>query len=130
MEPTTGDRKKITNKVHEKSGNEGTVDSRNANKCDALQVGLNAIEIIGVVGSKIANNRNGLACSSDSNSYRMSGRVVESGSLSALSTPARYRKMIDVMKFTKKGPEVIDKEGADVDSRSIDNCNVLGMKEQ
>ena len=47
------------------------------------------------------------------------------GSLSSLSTPARNRKVIDLMKFTKKGPEVIDKEGADVDSRSIDNCNVL-----
>ena len=34
-----------------------------------------------------------------------------------------------MMKFTKKGPEVIDKEGADVDSRSIDNCNVLRVVE-
>ena len=51
------------------------------------------------------------------------------GSLSSLSTPARNRKMIDLIKFTKKGPEVIDKEGADVDSRSIDNCNVLQVVE-
>ena len=37
--------------------------------------------------------------------------------------------MVDLMKFTKKVPEVIDKEGADADSRSIDNCNVLrGVK--
>ena len=41
-----------------------------------------------------------------------------------MSTRARDRKMIDLMKFTKKGPEVIDKEEADADSRSIDNCNV------
>ena len=33
--------------------------------------------------------------------------------------------MIDLMKFTEKGPEVIDKDGADVDARSIDNCNEL-----
>ena len=46
-----------------------------------------------------------------------------------MSTVARDRKMIDLMKFTNKGPEVIDKEGADVDSRSIDNCNVLRVVE-
>ena len=33
------------------------------------------------------------------------------------------------MKFTKKVPEIIDKEGADADSRSIDNCNVLRVVE-
>jgi len=98
---STGDRKKITNKIYEKSGEEGFVDS-----------------------FKIANNRNGLACS-DSTLYRMLGFLVDSGSLSSLSTPARYRKMVDWMKFTKKVPEVIEKEGADADSRSIDNCNVL-----
>ena len=61
----------------------------------------------------------------------MSGPVGEgdSGPLSSLSTPARDRKMIDLMKFTKKGPEVIDKEGADVDSSSINNCNVLRVVE-
>ena len=51
--------------------------------------------------------------------------VGDSGSLTSLSTPARYRKKIDWMEFTKKGPEVIDKAGAYADSRSIDNCNVL-----
>ena len=59
----------------------------------------------------------------------MAGLACESGSLSPLSTAARERKMMDLMKFTKKGPEVIDKEGADVDSRSIDNCNVLQVVE-
>ena len=59
----------------------------------------------------------------------MSGQVVDSGSLSSLSTAARERKMMDLMKLTKKGPEVIEKEGADVDSRSIDNCNVLRVVE-
>ena len=59
----------------------------------------------------------------------MSGLVGDLGSLSSLSTPARDRKMIDLMKFTKKVLEVIDKEGADVDSRSIDNCNVLRVVE-
>ena len=54
----------------------------------------------------------------------MSG-LVDLGSLSSLSTLARYRKIIDWMKFTEKVPEVIDKEGADADSRSIDNCNVI-----
>ena len=70
----TGERKKITNKVHERGGNEGTVDSRNANKCNVLLVVHKGIEIQGVVGSKMANNRNGLSCS-ESNSYRMSGTV-------------------------------------------------------
>mmetsp|Transcript_21459 Transcript_21459/g.23992 ORF Transcript_21459/g.23992 Transcript_21459/m.23992 type:complete len:106 (+) Transcript_21459:187-504(+) len=55
--------------------------------------------------------------------------VGDSGPLASLSTPARDMKMIDLMKFTKKGPKVIDKEGADVDSRSIDNCNVLRVVE-
>ena len=32
---------------------------------------------------------------------------------------------MDLMKFTKKGPEVIEKVEADGDSRSIENCNVL-----
>ena len=59
----------------------------------------------------------------------MSGSAGDSGSISALSTLDRDRKMIDLMKFTKKGPEVIDKEGADVDSRSIDNHNVLRVVE-
>ena len=59
---------------------------------------------------EIANNQNGLACN-DSNLCQMMGLVVESGSLSALSTPDRERKMIDLMKFTKKGPEVNNKEG-------------------
>ena len=44
-------------------------------------------------------------------------------------TPARDRNIIDWMKFTKRVPEVIDKEGADADSRSIDNCNVLQVVE-
>ena len=52
----TGDRKKITNKVHEKSGDEETVDSRNANKCNVLFVVHNGIATEGVVGFKIANN--------------------------------------------------------------------------
>ena len=59
----------------------------------------------------------------------MSGLVIDLRSLSSLSTPARDRKMIDLMKFTRKVPKVIDKEGADVDSRSIDNCNVLRVVE-
>ena len=32
--------------------------------------------------------------------------------------------MIDLMKFTRKVPKVIDKEEAAADSRSTDNCNV------
>ena len=59
----------------------------------------------------------------------MSGQVGDLGSLSLLSTAARDRKMIDLMKFTKKVPEVIDKEGADVDSRIIDNCKMLRVVE-
>ena len=77
----------------------------------------------GVVGFKIANNRNGLACS-DSNLYRMSGTVVDVGVL-ILLTPARNRNLVDWMKFTKRVPKVIDKEGADADSRITNNCNVL-----
>ena len=73
----TGDRNKSTNKVHERGGNEGTVDSRNANKCDVLCVVHKGIEIKGVGGFKIANNQNGLACS-DSKLYRMLGLVVDS----------------------------------------------------
>ena len=44
-----------------------------------------------------------------------------------LSTPARDRdrNIGDWMKFTKRVLEVIDKEGADADSRSINNYNVL-----
>ena len=42
-----------------------------------------------------------------------------------LSTPARDRKILDWMKFTKRVPKVIDKEGADADSRSSNNYNVL-----
>ena len=33
--------------------------------------------------------------------------------------------MVDWMKFPKKVLEVIDKEGADADSRSTNNCSVL-----
>ena len=55
----------------------------------------------------------------------MSGQVGYLGAISSLSTAVRERKMIDLMKFTKKGPDVNDKEGTDVDSKSIDNCNVL-----
>ena len=33
--------------------------------------------------------------------------------------------MVDWNKFTKKAPKVIDKEEADADSRSTNNCNVL-----
>ena len=55
----------------------------------------------------------------------MSGTVVDVGLLLLLSTPARYRNMVDLMKFTKRVLEAIDKEGADADSRSTDNCNVL-----
>jgi len=110
----TGERKKITNKVHKSGGNEGTVDSRNANKCNVLPVVYKGTEMKGVVGFKIANNRNGLACS-DSNLYWMSGTVVDVGLLLLLSTMARY--MVEWMKFTKRVPEVIDKEGADADSR-------------
>ena len=74
----TGDRMKITNKVHKRGGNEGTVDSSNANKCNVLLVVHKGIEIKGVAGFKIANNRNGLACS-DPNLYWMSGKVVDVG---------------------------------------------------
>ena len=73
----TGDKKNITNKVHEGGGNEGTVDSKNANKCKGLLIGHKGIKIEGKVCFKIGNNRNGLACS-DSNSYWKSGRVGES----------------------------------------------------
>ena len=55
----------------------------------------------------------------------MSGLVVDLRSLSSMSTPTRYRKMIDRKKFTKKVPEVTDKEGVDADSRNTNNCNVL-----
>ena len=105
----TGDRKKISNKVHESGGNKGTVDSRNANKCNVLFVVHKGIEIKRVVGLKIANNRNGLACS-DSKSYWMSGSVVDSGIVLLLSTPARYRNMVGWMKFTKRVFGVIEKE--------------------
>ena len=54
----TGDRKTITKKVHESGGNKGTLDSKNANKCDILLVVHKGIEIIGVICFKIANNRN------------------------------------------------------------------------
>ena len=50
---------------------------------------------------EITKKQNGLACS-DSNSYQKLGLVVDLGSLSSLSAPARYRKMIGLMKFTKK----------------------------
>ena len=79
----TGERKKITNKVHEGGGSEGTVDARNANKCGVLLVVHKGIEIKGVVGFKSANNQNGLACS-DSNSYRMLGTVVDVGGVSVV----------------------------------------------
>ena len=42
-----------------------------------------------------------------------------------MSTPARGRKMVDCMKFTKKVLDVIDKEDTGADSSSTDNCNVL-----
>ena len=44
--------------------------------------------------------------------------AVDLGLLYSLSTPARYRKIEDCIKFAKKVPKVIEKEGADVDSRS------------
>ena len=47
------------------------------------------------------------------------------GPLFSLTTPARNRKMVDLMKFTKKVLEVIDKGGADADSKSTDNCNMM-----
>ena len=55
----------------------------------------------------------------------MSGLVLDLGSLASLLTPARYRKMVDWKKFTKKVLKVLDKEGADADSRSTDTRNVL-----
>jgi len=55
----------------------------------------------------------------------MAGLACESGSLSSMLTPARGMKKIDLMKFTKKGPEVIEKIEADGDCRSIENCHVL-----
>ena len=94
---------KITKKVLEGGGNEGTVDSRSANKCNVLLIVHKGIEMIGVVGFKIVNNQNGLACS-DSNLYWMSDLVLDSESLSPLSTLVRDRKMIEWMKFTKKYP--------------------------
>mmetsp|Transcript_22523 Transcript_22523/g.22800 ORF Transcript_22523/g.22800 Transcript_22523/m.22800 type:complete len:112 (+) Transcript_22523:142-477(+) len=106
----TEGRKKITKKVLKGGENKGTVDSRNANKCNVLFVVNKGIEIRGVVGFEIANNQIGLVYS-DSNLYRMSGSVVDFGSLFLLSTPARYRKMVGLMKFTKKILRVIDKEG-------------------
>ena len=47
------------------------------------------------------------------------------GPLYLLLTPARNRKMEDLIKFTKKVLKVIDKEGTDADSKSINNSNVL-----
>ena len=101
----TGERKKITKEILKGGGNEGTVDSKNANKYDVLLVVYKGSEIIGVVGFKITNNQNGLACS-DLNLHRMLGLVGDPRSLSSLSTSARdRRKKIDLMKFTKKVPE-------------------------
>ena len=37
--------------------------------------------------------------------------------------------MVDLMKFTKKVLEVIDKWGADADSKSTDTCNKLQIVE-
>ena len=79
----TEDRKKITNKVQKGGGSEETVDSKNANKCNVLLVVHKGIEIKGVVGFKMANNRNGLAWS-DSNLYRMSGTVVNVGGVAVV----------------------------------------------
>jgi len=96
-----GDRKKITNKVHEGGGSEGTVDSRNVNKCSVLLVVHKGIEIKGVVGFKSANNQNGLACS-DSNSYRMLGTVVDVGGVSVVGinrTATKNSKNIIVVAF-------------------------------
>ena len=45
-----GEKKKITEEVHKVGGNEGIVDSKNANKCNVLLVVQNGIEIKEVVG--------------------------------------------------------------------------------
>ena len=55
----------------------------------------------------------------------MVGLVVDMRSLSSLSTPTRYSKMVDLTKFTNNVLKLIDKEGANADSRITDNCKVL-----
>ena len=54
---------------------------------------------------------------------------VKLGPLFVLTTPFRIRKMVDLMKFTKKVLEVIDKGGVDADSKSTDTCSMQRVVE-